>query len=209
MYLSDCNMKVGCPTWSLPARETCKPGELHCKKYCYAAKAERVWKTAEQSRRSNYAASLHKRFVARLARLVECSGQKTVRIHESGDFYSVEYIQKWYAIARQCYDVLFYAYTKRDDLFTEGLMSRKPSNLILIYSWDGVRAGWWWAGKFRTQEDFDRQDAEMRGRGFANCVYVVDQQGNCPSQIDGVTKCNEPCRKCMVKSGQAVLLARH
>ena len=39
----------------------------------------------------------------------------TVRIHESGDFYSVEYLKKWLAIADACKDIInmdFAAYTK-------------------------------------------------------------------------------------------------
>ena len=39
---------------------------------------------------------------------------KVVRIHESGDFYSIEYVEKWDNIAKQLPQVKFYAYTKRN-----------------------------------------------------------------------------------------------
>lgn len=210
MYLSPSNLKVDCPTWSLPARETCKPGELDCKRYCYAVKAERVWKCSEKSRQSNYEASLQPGFVEQLKGLVKITRQKTIRVHESGDFYSREYIEKWYAVARLCPDVIFYAYTKRDDLFRPYMMQHKPANLILIYSWDGVRAGWYWKGEFRTQEFFDRQDAVMRGKGFANCIYVVDMDGNCPAQTEEGTKCTKPCRECMkTYNKEAIMVVKH
>jgi hypothetical protein len=38
---------------------------------------------------------------------------KFVRVHESGEFYSQEYVNKWYEIAKHCPNVTFYAYTKR------------------------------------------------------------------------------------------------
>jgi len=45
------------------------------------------------------------------------SGGKAVRIHDSGDFFSAEYLRTWITIAGLVPDVLFYAYTKEVAMF--------------------------------------------------------------------------------------------
>ena len=55
-----------------------------------------------------------------------------IRIHDSGDFYSVKYLEKWVDIATQNKGVIFYAYTKSIKFFINGL--KLPKNLKIIFS---------------------------------------------------------------------------
>ena len=55
-----------------------------------------------------------------------------VRIHDSGDFYSPLYLQKWVDIANDSKGVIFYAYTKSIKFFVEGFTV--PTNLKIIFS---------------------------------------------------------------------------
>ena len=55
-----------------------------------------------------------------------------VRIHDSGDFYSIKYLSKWVQIANDNKDVIFYAYTKSIKFFINGL--KLPKNLKIIFS---------------------------------------------------------------------------
>jgi len=55
-----------------------------------------------------------------------------IRIHDSGDFYSIAYLNKWISIATQNKDVIFYAYTKSIKFFIDGLLL--PKNLKIIFS---------------------------------------------------------------------------
>ena len=57
---------------------------------------------------------------------------KYIRIHDSGDFYSIKYLNKWLEIAKQNKDVIFYAYTKSIKFFINGL--KLPKNLKIIFS---------------------------------------------------------------------------
>ena len=61
-----------------------------------------------------------------------------VRIHDSGDFYSVDYLNKWVQIAKDNKDVIFYAYTKSIPFFklTKEMNTNflLPKNLIIIFS---------------------------------------------------------------------------
>jgi len=61
-----------------------------------------------------------------------------VRIHDSGDFYSIKYLLKWVNIANSNKEVIFYAYTKSIPFF-KGTFQGKPiikipKNLKIIFS---------------------------------------------------------------------------
>jgi|LakMenE01Jun11ns_1017448.scaffolds.fasta_scaffold9959586_21 hypothetical protein len=62
--------------------------------------------------------------------------QLIIRIHDSGDFYSLEYYRKWEAIMLEFPDIRFYAYTKMVKMFKE-LDGTLPANFTLIYSFGG------------------------------------------------------------------------
>ena len=55
-----------------------------------------------------------------------------IRIHDSGDFYSIKYLQKWVQIAEYNKEVIFYAYTKSIKFFVNGLLL--PDNMKIIFS---------------------------------------------------------------------------
>jgi hypothetical protein len=59
-----------------------------------------------------------------------------IRIHDSGDFYSREYLHKWFKVMDSLPNVKFYAYTKALPLF-EG--ETLPANFTLIKSIGGKR----------------------------------------------------------------------
>lgn len=61
-------------------------------------------------------------------------GGKTVRIHDSGDFFSQDYFVAWLTIAKATPWVFFYAYTKEVTMTKE---HKLPENFILIYSMGG------------------------------------------------------------------------
>ena len=61
-----------------------------------------------------------------------------LRLHDSGDFYSINYLNKWIQIANDNKEVIFYAYTKSIPFFkrtkemdTNFLL---PKNLKIIFS---------------------------------------------------------------------------
>lgn len=92
------------------------------------------------------------------------AGQRLViRIHDSGDFYSVPYLRKWLAIIGMNPDVHFYAYTKQVRLFRRAEL---PANFRLIFSEGGL---------FDSEIPMDRHHArvfstiaELQAAGYAN-----------------------------------------
>lgn len=65
-------------------------------------------------------------------------GGQAVRIHDSGDFFSVEYLRGWIEIAWEFPDILFYAYTKEVQMLEDAKAEQYwPANFKIVYSMGG------------------------------------------------------------------------
>lgn len=64
-------------------------------------------------------------------------GGSAVRIHDSGDFFSDEYLRAWLEIADLFPDVLFYTYTKEVPRFRSMVEGKAPINFRWLYSMGG------------------------------------------------------------------------
>jgi len=122
--------------FNLPHRRTCPGATPECKKYCYAQKAERLYKATLPYRELNFKTSKTKHFVKDVIAALSNIQHKVraVRIHESGDFYNQEYLNKWVEIAKAFPKIIFTAYTKSLHLnFTE---AKRLKNMVLFASID-------------------------------------------------------------------------
>jgi hypothetical protein len=63
-------------------------------------------------------------------------GGKSVRIHDSGDFFSEQYFLLWLEIAKENPDVFFYAYTKEVAMVKKHQL---PENFVIIFSMGGTQ----------------------------------------------------------------------
>ncbi len=143
--------------WSLPAykvRQGPHAGAVVCPMAgscgkaggCYAQQGAYVWKSAKDSHTKNYELSLSNEFqdsmqddVRRHKNRASKKNEKlVVRIHDAGDFYSLDYIRKWCEVMVANPDVQFYAYTKMVRLL-KGLAPTLPSNFTVIYSEGGMQ----------------------------------------------------------------------
>lgn len=128
IHLSEGNIKSKCDdnttflTWSLPSRKCCPYATEMCKKKCFAKKNE-TFKGVRDSRERNLEETKKDSFVNdmidhlkyHLERPKNNGKQIIVRIHTSGDFYNLEYFEKWVRIAKHFKgnsQILFQAYTK-------------------------------------------------------------------------------------------------
>lgn len=105
---------------------------------CYAVKAQvRFPKTVNAYRNRMYETSLEDDFVQKIkTEILQIKNKKNVeavRIHESGDFYSQSYIDKWCKIAKELPEVSFYAFTKRKRDFDFSEIEALP-NIVIIDS---------------------------------------------------------------------------
>lgn len=124
--------------WNLPTGLTCIGKTKECIKYCYAKKAEKMYPQVLPFRLRNFKISKLKDFseiiISMLGSLKD--NWNTIRIHESGDFYNQEYLNKWIEIAKAIQPKIVYAYTKSLDLD----FSNKPYNFIVIVSDDNPKS---------------------------------------------------------------------
>lgn len=65
-------------------------------------------------------------------------GGAAVRIHDSGDFFSEQYLRDWLEVARRVPDVLFYAYTKEISLFRSVPEVDEVPNFRYLFSTGGL-----------------------------------------------------------------------
>lgn len=111
-----------------------------CKSYCYATVGQQAFRSGVLRRARAFLATMQGDFVERMAAEIERAvkkGLKAVRVHDSGDFYSAEYMLAWFQIAQRLPHVRFYAYTKMTVL-ARRLASVTPTNFRLIQSLGGI-----------------------------------------------------------------------
>ena len=134
------NIKVGpIPTFSLPSRFTCPGATQWCLKHCYAARFERIWPNCRLAYSRNLLLTWNtRRFVSSMLRSIP-KNLPVLRIHVSGDFYSVEYIDPWRHIAEKRPQTAFWAYTRSwtvPNLLPALEALRKVANVHLFASVD-------------------------------------------------------------------------
>ena len=117
------------------------------------------------------------------------------RIHEAGDFYSRQYVQSWYDIMRCLPDMDFYAYTKRNDIFTRGMLKNKPGNFTLIWSVDGVHP--------------DSKKVATTRAGYDKVAIIRETRATCPHQTKDNITCMVDCKWCIDDTHDVIEFAKH
>lgn len=118
-------------------------GALHCLHLCYARQGRYTYTAAARVRVRNHRALLALgrsvqdvanallRAISRLPRSVGI-----IRLHDSGDLYSLAYLQAWILVARQRPDLVFYLFTKSVLLFLR-IRDELPENFVVTFSEGG------------------------------------------------------------------------
>lgn len=112
--LSQGNGKLGqyISHFDLPAVLTCPGRTSLCEKHCYARSGRFHFQAVKDKLEWNYQQSLSDDFVPRMVAEIKQKGVLVLRLHSSGDVFSVEYALKWLQIMKQCPRVRFYGYTR-------------------------------------------------------------------------------------------------
>lgn len=113
---------------------TC-PHARDCIANCYARQGTYVFSNVRAKHEKNLSATLQDDFCEEMIADIITSKADIIRIHSSGDFYSREYISKWFKIMEALPHVQFYAYTKSFKMF-EG--EAFPLNFKMIQSQGGI-----------------------------------------------------------------------
>ena len=114
---------------------------------CYAQQGAYTWSNVAQAYENRLAVAESSQFVSQMSKELAVKiktakrqkKQLVIRIHDSGDFYNVRYVNKWLEIVQLHPEVNFYAYTKMVPIFKKLQKSKNfPSNLTIIYSEGGL-----------------------------------------------------------------------
>lgn len=107
--------KVGyrVPQFNLPAMYTCPGSTSACRDICYATDGFHQRRLVKRLYSEALHASLRSDFVATISdELRNLRAGQPIRLHSSGDFYSVKYAVKWLAACRAFPGLRFWAYTR-------------------------------------------------------------------------------------------------
>lgn len=182
------NPKIGAIwNFSLPAGSaiidgkpfvTCPGRSDWCRQHCYARKGRFEFGNVKRKYLWNLQQTLKPDFAGQAIAELRTKKDKYVRVHVSGDFYSIPYINKWIAIAKALPDFKFYAYTRVwrvPKLWTALQKLRRLPNFEVMASTDPATG---------------QAPAGVREAGIAT-VYR-GKALPCRAQTEGVT-----CRQCL------------
>ena len=135
----------GRPTfnWAIPSDQTIDgiktcPNAATCAKGCYAVTGLYRLPRNKRISEERFRLSLSKTFVRVISDEIKRRNVLRLRIHDSGDFYNEDYLEKWIAIANANPNTEFYTYTKMIGLLKRYDNAGKiPSNFKVVYSFGG------------------------------------------------------------------------
>lgn len=185
--LTNGNKKVEALLFSLPPVTSCM-NHASCASTCYAVKSYKQYPSvrnlwdSNMSLATNNLWSLYGDIVAQLSK----TKKTVVRIHQSGDFIGQQYLNMWAKIAQEFKHIMFYGYTKVDNILDFGPLDTL-SNVNIIRSLIG--------GK----------------RNYGSLSYVSKLAADtgaviCPATNGQDVRCGETCFKCMDKDAKVVFV---
>lgn len=144
---------------------TC-PSAGICAKGCYAKQGAYAWSNVQDAYEKRLALTKSTHFVSTIDAEIKRRGIKRVRIHDSGDFYSLEYFKAWLDIITRNPNTIFYAYTKRVTMIRSyKALKTLPNNFTYIFSEGGREDKF--ISDYRHSRVFNTLD-ELTQAGYAN-----------------------------------------
>lgn len=124
----------GIPAYkSASGKLTCPMADA-CVKFCYAKKGAYIWSNVKPAFEKRYELTKTDDFVNKMYEEIVKKKPDYVRVHDSGDYYSKKYLDKWIDIALLFPEVKFYSYTNMIQMFLDVDL---PSNFDVIFSDSG------------------------------------------------------------------------
>lgn len=124
----------GIPAYKSASGKLTCPMADGCVKFCYAKKGAYIWSNVKPAFENRYELSKTDDFVDAMNNEIKRKKPDYVRVHDSGDYYSKAYLDKWIQIAIHNPNVKFYSYTNMVDMI---LKASLPDNYDIIFSDSG------------------------------------------------------------------------
>lgn len=132
--------RINTASFGIRAGKTC-PYKGPCQFECFAMVGNYIYPAVINKQEERLKESKKKSFVKTISEEIKILNVGAVRVHDSGDYYSREYLNKWIEIAKLNPDVLFYSYTKSIPFFKKDYNTWSitlPKNFIVTFSYGGT-----------------------------------------------------------------------
>jgi hypothetical protein len=131
--------RISTASFGLEAGKTC-PGKGNCEFECFAMVGNYAFPAVKNKQKERLKESRKKSFSSTISEEIKLLNVGAIRIHDSGDYYSRDYLDKWIEIAKLNPDVIFYSYTKSIPFFKKDYNTWSislPKNFIVTFSYGG------------------------------------------------------------------------
>lgn len=129
-------VNFGIPAYkSTTGKVTC-PFADECIKYCYARKGAFKWPNAINAYENRLRIARSPDFESLMNSSITLNNPHYVRVHDSGDYFSKRYLERWFNIMRSHPSIRFYSYTN-SVLLMKQYSADMPHNFDFILSTDG------------------------------------------------------------------------
>lgn len=127
-------LNFGIPAYKTSSGKLTCPMAKECIKFCYAQKGAYNWGNVKPVYEWRYNTSKKDNFVQIMNDEIAKKKPHYIRVHDSGDYYSKAYLNKWLEIAQLNPAVKFYSYTNMIQLIKDIDI---PDNFDFIFSDSG------------------------------------------------------------------------
>jgi hypothetical protein len=156
----------GIPAYKSASGKLTCPFAGECVKFCYAKKGAYIWGNVKPAFEKRYELTKTDDFVNEMNKEIAKKKPDYVRVHDSGDYYSKAYLDKWIEIAIHNPQVRFYSYTNSVEMLKSVEL---PDNYDVIFSDSGKQKD-----KINTKVDRHTRIfatlAEMTLAGYVNAM---------------------------------------
>ncbi len=125
----------GIPAYKSASGKITCPFADKCIKFCYAKKGAYTWGNVKPAFERRYELTKTDQFVDVMTAEIKKKKADYIRVHDSGDYYSPAYLQKWLKIADLNPEVKFYSYTNSIQFIKD--LKTIPDNFDFIFSDSG------------------------------------------------------------------------
>jgi hypothetical protein len=158
----------GIPAYKSASGKLTCPFADACVKFCYAKKGAYIWSNVQPAFEKRYQISKTDKFIQAMSDEITKKKPDYIRVHDSGDYYSKAYLNKWLAIAAIHTDVRFYSYTNCVQMLKDVDL---PSNYDIIFSDSGKQKHLIDQKLDRFTKIFDSYD-ELVSKGYINASKI-------------------------------------
>ena len=208
--------------FNLPAKKTCPYATKDCKRFCYAKRDERYTsvrvnreRSLEFSKRKNFADCMIHTIKTAFMKARYINATMILRIHESGDFYSLEYFKKWLSVFAYFmnteYKIIFCFYTKCFDYLLEIAKSDIERNIFRTATDTGLVSCSLSLDKSSSKEQIAKAMKLKEIFPSINIYFAIPKDEIETIKHDSVCDCADcaKCGKCVHTDGKIIACAIH